>query len=99
MEGLDLFSPNLGDESSESSLSEMESDAGQSDSDFEVAPSRPKRKGLTVHISTQGSKERLGGAGSEGIVDVVGEEEVGRDFEIEKVCVGCVSVHCVCIHF
>lgn len=91
MEGLDLFSPNLGDESSESSLSEAESDAGQSDSDFEVVPPRPKRKGLTVHISTQGSKERLGG-GSEGIVDVVGEEEVGRDFEIEKVCVGCVCV-------
>ena len=94
MEGLDLFNPTLSEESSDdSSLSEVESEAGgRSDSDFEVVTTRSKKRvGLTIHISaaSMGRGRRVGGAYSDGgdaVMDVVrGGERGRRDFEIEKV--------------
>ena len=83
MEGLDLFTPVVEEESSEeSSFSEMETDGGHSDSDFEVVTTRSKKKGLTIHISTQGAREKLD---NDRMVDVVGDSDGRRDFEIEKV--------------
>ena len=80
MEGLDLFNPTISDESSdESSMSEAESETGRrSDSDFEGATTRSKRKGVGAAVP-QG--ESVLAADTRRDV-----EEERRDFEIEKVC-------------
>ena len=92
MEGLDLFNPTISEESSDdSSLSDMDTEGGRSDSDFEVVTTRSKRKaGLTLHLSTHAGKGKLGAgaaAANEKMVDVVGDgdQKKRRDFEIEKV--------------
>ena len=75
MEGLDLFSPVVNQESSSSeSESEGESDV-VSDSDYEVM--RTGGRSLTLHITT---KERA----QSPVVDVEGDAS-DRDFEIQKV--------------
>ena len=81
MEGLDLFNPTISDESSdESSMSEIESETGgRSDSDFEGATTRSKRKGVSV-VGRGG--RRVGDVEVDTQVEVRGGR---RDFEIEKV--------------